>query len=114
MTDYPSPGREKRLDLHDLDTAADDARTDAVIAAVLSRIAAGAPQRDNDIAALVRAQRALLAAAAVLVATATATIVAAPRRPADPRTADMIASWVESHHVPTNAELLAAYRGYTP
>lgn len=114
MTDHPSPGRDKRLDLHDLDAGADDARTNAVVAAVLSRISAGASRRDYDIAALVRAQRALLAVAAALIAAATATIVSAPRRPTEPRTADVIASWAESRHVPTNGELLAAYRGYTP
>jgi hypothetical protein len=114
MTDHSSPGHDKRLDLHDLDAAADDARTNAVVAAVLSRISAGASRRDYHIAALVRAQRALLAVAAALVAAATATIVSAPRRPPEPFTADVIASWAESRHVPTNGELLAAYRGYTP
>jgi hypothetical protein len=114
MTDHPSPGREKRVDLHALEAGADDARTNAVVAAVLSRIAASASRRDDDIAALARAQRALLAVAAALVAVATATIVAAPRRPTEPPTTDVIASWAESRHVPTNGELLATYRGYTP
>src|ERR671914_717907 len=79
MTDHPPPGREKRVDLHALEAGADDARTNAVVAAAL-------------------------------VAVATATIVAAPRRPTEPPTTDVIASWAESRHVPTNGELLATYR----
>lgn len=110
MTDPHAP--DGRLDLRALDAEHDPARADAVIGAVMSRIEATGQPRD-DLASLRRYQRVLLAAAAVLAAIATTAVVAAPRRSQAAPT-DVIASWTESQHVPTNGELLAAYQGYRP
>jgi hypothetical protein len=111
MTESRDPGGG-RLDLRALDAAADPGRTDAIVGAVLTSIASGSP-RDDDIPRLLRAQRRMLAVAAVLAALATAAVVSAPRR-SEVGASDVIASWAESSHVPTNGELLAAYQGYRP
>jgi hypothetical protein len=111
MTDPHAP--EGRLDLRALDVEHDPARADAVIGAVMSRIATTRQPRD-DLAILRRYQRLALAAAAVLAAVATAAVVAVPRRSQEAAPSEVIASWTESQHVPTNGELLAAYQGYRP
>jgi hypothetical protein len=111
MTDPQAP--EGRLDLRVLDADHDPDRSDVVIGAVMSRIAATSQPRD-DLAIMRRYQRLALAAAAVLAAIATAAVVAAPRRSQLAAPTDVIASWTETQHVPTNGELLAAYQGYRP
>lgn len=106
----------RRLDLRALDAAMDATRDNAVITEVMSRIASETPGAADDITRLVRAQRRLLAVAAVLAAIAAAAVLASPRRPAESPTPapEVIASWTESRHVPTNGELLAVYQGYRP
>jgi hypothetical protein len=111
MTDPHIP--DGRLDLRALAAEHDPARVDAVIGAVMSRIETTRQPRD-DLASMRRYQRVLLAAAAVLAAVATAAVVAAPRRSQVAAPTDVIASWTETQHVPTNGELLAAYQGYRP
>ena len=105
--------RDGRFDLGALDAGDDPARTNALIARVVAR-ARTVSQVDGDVVVLRRAQRALAATAAVLVAMA-ATVVFTTRRDAGPAsTGNPIVSWAESHHVPTNGELLALFQGYQP
>jgi hypothetical protein len=115
MIDHRSPSPEGRIDLRALSGAADDpGRTDAVAAAVMARIVGRAAEMPYDIASLRRVQRRLLALAAVLVAAATATVYATPSSASVTDASALLASWTESGHVPTNAELLAVYQGYRP
>ena len=108
MTDDHS--RDGRLDLRALDAATDSDRTDTIVAAALARISA---KPRDDLAELRRYRRALVAAAAVLLIAATASVLARPV-PAVAPVEDPIAGWARSSHVPTNGELLAAYHGYRP
>jgi hypothetical protein len=56
---------------------------------------------------------AALFGAAALLLLAAGLLVFAPRRP--PESApSLVAAWTLSSHVPTNAELLAAFGGYHP
>jgi len=102
-----------RLDLRALGAGVDDARTEAIIGMVISRIGARR-QRAGDIETLRRMQRRLMVAAAVLAAIATASVVASPRRQVGMPAADLVASWSQANHVPTNGELVAVFRGYRP
>jgi hypothetical protein len=106
MTDKP----EGRLDLRTLDAADNPGRTDAVVRHVISRIETSRAQRADELR-LVRYQRRMLAAAAVLAAVATAAVV---RSRGSAESADIIVDWATSSHVPTNGELLAAFHGYRP
>jgi hypothetical protein len=106
---------DRRLDLTALDVNADPLRDEAVIAAVMRRVGGSAPPhaRAEDITRLLRLRRYLVALAAVLAAIAAMSLFSA-RRTGDHSAADVIASWAESRHVPTNGELLALYKGYRP
>ena len=107
MTDREAD--DGRVDLRGLDLGQDANREDAIVGAVMTRLSEK-PQVPAAPADLLRLRRVLLAAAAVLAAIATATVFRT--RPA--ASTDVIASWTQSSHVPTNGELLAAYHGYRP
>jgi hypothetical protein len=107
--DAPPPGR---LDLRSLDAGPDPARADAAIAATMNRLRQRSPG-DDDLRELRRYRVALMAAAAVLLAVALASIVARPI-PSNDAPSDPLVEWAQSSHVPTNGELLAAYQGYRP
>lgn len=113
MTEHLSSD-EGRLDLRALDADPDARRADAVVAAVMARIVARRATQSEDVVRLLRARRDMLAVAAVLAAIAAAAVYASPRGSSDAPGEDVIASWTESRHVPTNGELLAAYHGYRP
>jgi hypothetical protein len=104
----PLSGESGRLDLRALSLPGDES-AEASIATVMSRVAAA-----QSIVPLERFRRFMLAAAVILVAVALGTLrfTDGNRLAADGR--DLLATWVESGHVPTNGELLAAYQGYTP
>src|SRR5688572_23251319 len=112
MTEHRETG-QGRLDLRALDAGPDPTRTAATGGAVPSSISAAGSPRGDVIPRLLRAQRHLLALAAVLAAIATAAVVTGPRR-SEVGASDVIASWAETSYVPTNGELLAAYHGYRP
>jgi hypothetical protein len=111
MTDQtPPPGR---IDLRTLDDA-HAGRADRVIRAAMSRIATSPEQAPRDAVAEVasRFTRPAIVAAAVLAAIAIGTLALTHRASASPAPETLLASWVESQHVPTNAELLQAFEGY--
>jgi hypothetical protein len=114
MTDRRSE-EVPRVDLRSLDAANDPALVDAVVNAVMDRVRSNTTERAQDLVVLRRARVYLLGAAAVLVAIATASVIAAPRHSDGGGPAiDPIARWAESGHVPTNGELLSVYQGYRP
>jgi len=100
IDDSTEPGR---IDLRALDEPADQAQADRVIRAALARAAAGRgrPPRAAP----------LFATAAVLLLAA-GLLLFAPRRASYDEAAGLVAAWTVSSHVPTNAELLAAFGGY--
>ncbi len=111
MTENLERRAESRLDLRALDVTDDLAREDAVIQAALRQISTRA--RDAEWPDwMIRAQRGLAAAAAVLLLVAGAVVLAQSDQsdPADP--AELIQQWARSSHIPTNGELLSAYMGY--
>jgi uncharacterized iron-regulated membrane protein len=100
-----------RIDLRAFDEPADPVQAERVIGAALARasyagsggVASGRPGR----------RAAALFGAAALLLLAAGLLVFAPRRP--PESAPgLVAAWTLSSHVPTNAELLAAFGGYRP
>jgi len=98
MTDYSRP--PGRIDLRVLDEALDPSQADRVIHAALRRRAGHATP--------------WLAAAAVLLLIGAGALLTAPRRAAPNEAAGLIRDWTVARHVPTNGELLAAFRGYQP
>jgi hypothetical protein len=114
MTEDRPRESEHRLDLGALDAGPDPARTDAVVAAVMARIAAGTRVPGDEVMRLVRARRHMLATAAILTIIAGAAVLGAPRRaPGDPA-GTLITRWSQMEHVPTNGELLVIFQGYRP
>jgi hypothetical protein len=107
-----------RIDLRGLGLGPDAQREDEVLRAVMARVGdartqrASVPPIDPPLPALFRLRRVVFAAAAVLAAIATATVVTSGGRGAPSN--DVIATWTHASHVPTNGELLAAYQGYRP
>ena len=110
MTDPDDRSSGGRIDLGALDIARDRGREDAVMQKVMKRLARASSE--TDVIPIARYQRGMAAAAAVLLMVAGALVVVTDRPPPDDDVADMMMGWVESGHVPTNGELLAAYRGY--
>jgi hypothetical protein len=102
-----------RIDLRALEDGDTD-RAARVIAAAMCDIAASPEQSPRDVVTDVvsRFTRPALVAAAVLAAMAVGTLVLTDRSGDPPAGETMLASWVESQHVPTNAELLLAFQGY--
>jgi hypothetical protein len=101
-----------RIDLRALDERADPARAERVIGAALARASSGGSAGGAVSGRPGRRVAALFGAAALLLLAA-GLLVFAPRRP--PESApSLVAAWTLSSHVPTNAELLAAFGGYHP
>ena len=113
-----TPEDQPRLDLRSLDVVPDPVRIDAIVGAVMHRVRSDEAEherRHEDLAALRRARRYLLAAAAVFAFIATASVLTSSRRTNDfGQGADVVARWAEALHVPTNGELLVIYQGYRP
>jgi len=114
MTDDRLNSSERRLDLRALDAALDDERTEAVVAAVMSRIASEMHGTTDDITRLLQARRRMMFVAAALAGLAAVAMFAFPQRPGASSGADPISAWSQSSHVPTNGELLAVFQGYRP
>ena len=112
MTDPDDLSSGGRIDLSALDVARDARREEAVVQRVMHRIAR--TSSETDVIPIARYQRGMAAAAAVLFMLAGALVVVTDRPPPDDDVADVMMGWVESGHVPTNGELLAAYGGYRP
>jgi hypothetical protein len=105
-----------RVDLRAL--ASTDVQADRVIGGVMSRLATR-PQivepPPSDVLTIVGRHfpPAWIAAAAALAIAASAAVVASRRNEAAATSIDMtVATWAAQQHVPTNAELLAAFQGY--
>lgn len=101
----------------DLRAIADDPRfaetADRVMTAVRSTTAGRVGAYEEDVfATLVRHSRALVTAAAVLIATSIAALALPSRTDRSAPQEVTLATWVRSNHVPTNAELLVAFEGY--
>ena len=107
MTDMTE---NERLDLRALDAADDASRTDALVRSVMAKVERR--PRADDLRDLRRYRSVLAAAAVVFTSIALLSTFARPR--GAEHTADVIAEWARGGHVPTNAELLAAYQGYRP
>ena len=111
MIDNEERRAESRLDLRALDATEDPDREDAVIRAVLTRIAKRALLTEWP-TWMTRAQRVLAVAAAVLLLMAGAALFTGREATVPDDAVELIQRWAASSHVPTNGELLAAYRGY--
>lgn len=107
MTEHSSSDTS-RLDLRALALPGGEA-ADRAVREVMRRVAAS-----QSMNRLLRAKRVMLAAAVLLVAVAAGTVKFSPAEAPVSDTRDVLALWAESGHVPTNAELLAIYQGYTP
>lgn len=111
IEDSSEPGR---IDLRALDEPADPTQAARVISAALARVAIGASATTAEPGGQVRRATPLLAAAATVLLLAAGLLLFMPRRGSQDETATLIAHWSASGHVPTNGELLAAFRGYQP
>ncbi len=110
MTEHSrEPGR---IDLRAIDTPADPFQADRVIAAAMSRMAADGESRGDVLGSIAIYSRPLLAAAAALLVIATGTLITTQGPSQTEQAANVLATWTESSHVPTNGELLAAFQGY--
>jgi hypothetical protein len=110
MTDPTGPSRG-RIDLRAIN--ADGGAADRVIARAMQQIRSDPLRAEREpLVDIDRYVRPVLVAAAVLAALA-AGIVTTTRRPTyDTPAIATLASWVETQHVPTNGELLVAFKGY--
>jgi hypothetical protein len=111
MTENRERRAESRLDLRALDVADDVTRKDAVIQAALKQISTRARYAEWP-DWMIRAQRGLAAAAAVLLLLAGAVVLTQSDQGAPLDPAELIQQWARSSHIPTNGELLSAYMGY--
>ena len=112
MIDGPDVPTDGRVDLRPLDAGHDEERAAIVRRAVLDRLVPA--DSGTDLRTFVRMQRGMMAAAAVLLVIAGALVVSDHRRANDSSLDDVLENWLQSRHVPTNGELLTAYRGYRP
>lgn len=101
-----------RIDLSAIDTPADPFQAQRVIAGAMSRMAANCESSGDVLGSIVIYSRPLLAAAAALLLIATGTLLTTERPAQTDQAANVLATWTESSHVPTNGELLAAFQGY--
>jgi hypothetical protein len=111
MTDPTAPSRG-RIDLRSIDVHGGAA--DRVIAGAMEQIRLDPLRAEPDTFGNVdRYLRPALVAAAVLAALAAGVVASSSRRPSyDTPAIATLASWVETQHVPTNGELLVAFKGY--
>ena len=111
MSDHSQePGR---VDFRAISGDPEFADVDRVMAAVWRRHSAErAPLRPTVVTTIVAHSRTLVAAAAILIAIATLTISLPQRDGLTVAPEAALASWAQTNHVPTNAELLLAFRGY--
>jgi len=116
MTDQHGGHRDAtpvgRPDLRALDAAADDRRDELVIRAVMARVQSST--RAPDIVRTLRRLHRVMAAAAILLAVLATSVVMNGQRADEIGAAELLESWVQSSHVPTNGELLTVYQGYRP
>ena len=110
MTEEHNAGPQARIDLRTLDLGENSAREDQVMRAVMQRITS-ASTRPDTWESIARMQRRLAAIAAMLLLMAGA-VLFAQREQRNSELTDLIENWVASNHIPTNGELLAAYKGY--
>ena len=101
-----------RLDLRALDVAEDPARSDRMVQAVLERVTTPRARPVESWEWMVRVQRRAAAVAAVLLLVAGAILFTGRETRSDGLN-QLIEEWVISNHVPTNGELLVAYKGYS-
>lgn len=103
----------ERIDLRALDV--DGRTTDRVMSAAMARILETPQVPANDVDELARrAVRPVLVAATLLVAAAACAIAFLDsRNDASSQPSAAVAAWMDDRHVPTNAELLLAFQGYS-
>jgi len=100
-----------RIDFGVLRLLPGEQHTEAIIATVMQRVRAD--RRDIELLELSDLRRGILAAASVLTAIAAAVLVMWPVSPVV-SSSDSVGQWIEREHVPSNAELLAAFAEYQP
>jgi hypothetical protein len=102
-----------RLDLRAIEP--DAASENRVVATAMRRIHETPQLPRDDVESFARrVARPVLVAAALLVAAAAVVVLMVPTSGATtPQPDATLASWVEASHVPTNAELLGAFQGYS-
>jgi hypothetical protein len=105
-----------RVDLRDLEEATAEPNAGKIIRAAIARAerlhAAPAPDEFQEWRPYLRP---VLIAAGLLVASAigtASTMPLAPARPANSTPIATIIDWTQSHHLPSNGELLIAFQGY--
>ena len=98
----------ERIDLRALEP--DRVQAERVVQAAIARASLGI----RVIPWLAGRARPILAAAAVLLLVAYGLLRNAPRQPGPVAPTAALAGWVAAGHVPTNGEILTAYRGYQP
>ena len=111
MTESTGDRDSERLDLRALDIAVSSAREDATMQAVLARITPRSIQPEWWVW-MSRAQRGLAAAAVIFVLLAGAAILSGRDTDTGGDVTALIEAWVASGEVPSNGELLTAYKGY--
>ncbi len=99
------------LDLRALDAGPIPSREDATVHAVLARITTRSIQPEWH-SWMVPAQRGLAAAAAVFILLAGAAVFLRREPETGTDVTLLLEAWVTTGQVPTNGELLAAYKGY--
>ena len=113
MTTEPD---DRRIDLTVLGPE-NPAQADEVIRAAMSRIRASTSRREPWLAELDAWWRPGLAAAAAIALLAIGLVLASGRSSQTPAPASVearVLDWAESGQVPTNGELLTAFREYSP
>lgn len=114
MTDSHDSADEMRVDLRGL--APSDAQADrvmrAVMAEVVTRSRVAGPARRDPLEIVGRYVPDRWVAAALILSAASLAFVAMRVPPPITPMDDMVAAWAADEHVPTNAELLAAFQGY--
>lgn len=101
-----------RLDLRLLDAGDDPGRQEAVIQAVLARLTTTDEADRMRWTTMARVQRVLVAVAALWLLAAGLVVFGDRGGTAGTNVTAVVETWARSSHVPTNAELLVAFKGY--
>jgi hypothetical protein len=110
MTDHVHPGR---IDLRVLGESAEAPNPDILIpAAIVASARIRYANTSDDFQQFRKYVRPALFAAGILVAIATGTVRSTQLEHTRETPIEAVAYWTESHHLPSNGDLLLAFQGY--